>query len=158
MTEKIKISGTPPQWSQSEYDRRVEGWVNAYRGTERSMELVRASLEHEFLQAVIDKASQGYRITPIKRVMHVPLDHSVYMVKPLAVQQADIEEIKAEVKAEYIEWLEKEHTRYQDLLRQQLIQSQQEKEGKAAEQAAAKKLAEIEKQVQACYKPLEIPE
>ncbi|MCY1180797.1 hypothetical protein D9M73_212660 [compost metagenome] len=89
--------------------------------------------------------------------MHAPLDHSVYMVKPLAVQQADIEEIKAEVKAEYIEWLEKEHTRYKDLLRQQLIQSQQEKESKAAEQAAAKKLAEIEKQVQACYKPLEIP-
>lgn len=158
MTEKIKISGAPPQWNQAEYDRRVDEWLNVYRGTERSMELVRASLEHEFLQAVIDKANQGYTITPIKRVMHAPLDHGVYMIKPPAVQQADIEKIKAKVKAEYIEWLESEHCRYQELLRQQLIQAHEEKDRKAAEQAKAKQMAAIEKQVSECYTPLVIPE
>ena len=158
MTEKIKIVGIPPQWNQAEYDRRVDEWVNVYRGTERSMTLVRASLEHDFLQAVIDKAQQGYTITSTKRVMHSPLDHSVYMVKPLAVQQVDIEEIKKDVKAEYIEWLEAERTRYQDLLREQLIQTQQDRELKALEEKQAKQMAAIEKQVGECYTPLVIPE
>lgn len=158
MAEKIKISGTPPHWNQAEYDRRVEEWINVYRGTERSMTLVRASLEHDFLQAVIDKAQQGYTITSNKRVMHSPLDHSVYMVKPLAVQQVDIEEIKKDVKAEYVEWLEAERTRYQDLLREQLIQTHQDRELKALEEKQAKQMAAIEKQVSECYTPLVIPE
>lgn len=158
MTDKIVIKGVPPQWDQAEYERRVEEWTNVYRGTERSMELVRASLEHDFLKAIIDKAQQGYIITPNKRVMHSPLDHSVFMVKPLAEQEADIAEIRKNVKTEYIEWLEKERTRYQELLRQQLIQAQEEKEAKAAEQAKAKQMAAIEKQVTECYAPLVIPE
>jgi len=158
MTDKIVIKGVPPQWDQAEYERRVEEWTNVYRGTERSMELVRASLEHDFLKAIIDKAQQGYTITPNKRVMHSPLDHSVFMVKPLAEQEADIAEIRKDVKTEYIEWLEKERTRYQELLRQQLIQAQEEKEAKAAEQAKAKQMAAIEKQVTECYAPLVIPE
>ena len=158
MSDKIVIKGTPPAWDQAEYERRVEAWVNVYRGTERSMTLVRASLEYDFLQAVIDKAQQGYTITPIKHVMHAPLDHSVFMVKPLAVQQADIDAIKIEVKAQYVEWLEKERTRYQDLLREQLTQAALAKELKAQEDKQAKQLADIEKQVSECYRPLVIPE
>ena len=28
MTEKIKISGVPPQWDEAEYEQRVADWVN----------------------------------------------------------------------------------------------------------------------------------
>jgi len=73
-------------------------------------------------------------------------------------QQADIDEIKKDVKAEYVAHLEAERARYQELLRQQLIQTQQEKEMKTQQEKEAKQLAAIERQVQACYKPLEIPE
>ncbi|MBF8786322.1 MULTISPECIES: hypothetical protein [Pseudomonas] len=158
MTEKIKISGIPPQWDQAEYDRRLESWVHAYRHTEKSMELVSASLGHEFLQAVIDKAQAGYTITHTKRLVHAELYHSTYMVKPLEMQEQDIEAIKAKVKSEYVEWLESEHARYQNLLREQLVQAQEEKERKAAEQLKAKQMAAIEKQVSECYTPLVIPE
>lgn len=158
MTEKIKISGIPPQWDQAEYNRRVESWVHAYRHTEKSMELVSASLGHEFLQAVIDKAQAGYTITHTKRLLHGELYHSTYMVKPLEMQEQDIEAIKAKVKSEYVEWLESEHARYQNLLREQLVQAQEEKERKAAEQLKAKQMAAIEKQVSECYTPLVIPE
>ncbi|WP_322366494.1 hypothetical protein [Pseudomonas sp. Teo4] len=122
------------------------------------MELVSASLGHEFLQAVIDKANQGYTITHTKRLQHGELYHSTYMVKPLEMQEQDIEAIKAKVKSEYVAWLESEHARYQSLLREQLVQAQEEKERKAAEVAKAKQLAAIEKEVQACYKPLVIPD
>lgn len=158
MTDKIKIAGVPPNWEQAEYDRRVDAWVNVYRGTERSMALVRASLEHEFLQAVVDHAEQGYTITPNKRVMHAPLDHSVFMVKPLDQQQIDIDNIKTEIKAEYAAYLESERVRYQNLLREQLKQAAVEKELKAAAEKEAKQMAAIEKQVAECYSPLVIPE
>lgn len=158
MTDKIVIKSTPAKWDQAEYDKRVDAWVNVYRQTERSMELVQAPLGHQFLQAVIDKANAGYTITPKKDVKHLPLDFSVWMVKPLEQQQADIDKIKIEVKAEYVAHLESERVRYQELLRQQLIQTQQEKEMKAQQEKEAKQLALIEKQVQECYSPLEIPE
>lgn len=157
MKDKIVINGTPPAWDQAEYVRRVESWVHAYRHTEKSMELVSASLGHEFLQAVIDKAQAGYTITHTKRLVHAELYHSTYMVKPLEMQQQDIEAIKAKVKSEYVDWLESEHARYQNLLREQLIQAQEEKDRQAAEQAKAKQLAKIEAEVRACYKPLDIP-
>ncbi|WEJ22295.1 hypothetical protein N0B28_03140 [Pseudomonas sp. SD17-1] len=155
--EKIVIKGTPPAWDQAEYERRVEEWVRVYRGTEKSMELVSGSLGHEFLQAVIDKAKQGYTITHTKRLNHGELYHSTFMVKPQSIQEEDIANIKVEQKQKYVAHLEAEHARYQDLLRQQLIQTRQEKEAKAAELVEAKKLAEIEKKVLACYKPLVIP-
>ena len=158
MKDKIVINGTPPAWDQAEYESRVATWVHAYRHTEKSMELVSASLGHEFLQAVIEKAQAGYTITHTKRLVHAELYHSTYMVKPVEMQEQDIEAIKAKVKSEYAEWLEGEHTRYQNLLREQLIQVQEEKERKVAEAAKAKQMAAIEKEVQACYKPLVIPE
>lgn len=157
MTEKITISGAPPQWDDAEYERRVEAWVRVYRGTEASMELVSASLGHEFLQLVIDKANQGYTITSAKRLNHAELYHSTYMIKPPAMQEEDIAKIRIEQKEKYVAHLQAEHTRYQDLLRQQLIQAAEEKERKAAEAARAKQLASIEKEVQSCYKPLVIP-
>lgn len=158
MTDKIKVVGAPPKWENEEFNRRVDAWINVYRQTERSMELVQAPLGHQFLQAVIDKANAGYTVTSKKDVRHLPLDYSIWMVKPLDQQQADIEVIKKDVKAEYVEWLESERRRYQEQLRQQLIQAREEKDRRTAEQAKAKQMAEIEAEVQACYKPLVIPE
>lgn len=158
MTDKIKITGAPPKWDDEEFNRRIDAWVNVYRQTERSMELVQAPFGHEFLQRVIDKANAGYTVTSKKDVKHLPLDYSVWMVKPLDQQQADIDKIKKDVKAEYVAHLESERARYQEQLRQQLIQAQEEKDRQAAEQAKAKQMAKIEAEVQACYTPLNIPE
>lgn len=158
MTDKISITGTPPKWDDEEFNRRVDAWVNVYRQTERSMQLVQAPFGHEFLQRVIDKANAGYTVTSKKDVKHLPLDYSVWMVKPLEQQQADIEEIKKDVKAEYVAHLESERARYQEQLRQQLIQAAEEKELKAQREKEAKRLALIEIEVQACYRPLVIPD
>lgn len=158
MTEKIKINGVPPQYDEAELERRVADWVRVYKQTEQSMELVSASLGHEFLQLVIDKSNQGYTITSAKRLNHAELYHSTYMVKPPAMQEEDIAKIRIEQKEKYVAHLQAEHTRYQDLLRQQLIQAAEDKERKAAEQLKAKQMAAIEKQVSECYTPLSIPE
>lgn len=158
MTEKVKITGVPPQYDEAELERRVEGWIRVYKQTEQSMELVSACLGHEFLQKVIDKASQGYSITSTKHLNHAELYHSTYMVKPPAMQEEDIANIRAEQKAKYVAHLQAEHARYQDLLRQQLIQAAEEKELKAQREKEAKRLALIEKEIQSCFTPLSIPE
>lgn len=158
MTEKIKINGIPPQYDEAELERRVADWVRVYKQTEQSMELVSASLGHEFLQLVIDKANQGYTITHTKRLNHAQLYHSTYMVKPPAMQEEDIAKIRAEQKAKYVAHLQAEHARYHDMLRQQLIQAQEEKELKAQREKEAKRLALIEKEIQGCFTPLSIPE
>lgn len=158
MTEKIKISGTPPQWVEVEYEQRVDDWVNVYWSTTQSMELICAPLPHDLLQQVIDKAKDGYTLARIQPVSLAPLNNLCWMIKPESMQEEDIAHIRAEQKAKYIAHLQAEHTRYQNLLRQQLIQVQEEKERKVAEQAKAKQMAAIEKQVSECYTPLVIPE
>ena len=158
MTEKIKISGVPPQWDEAEYEQRVADWVNVYRSTTQSMELIRAPLPHDLLQQVIDKAKDGFTMALSQPVSLAPLNNLCWMIKPGSRQEEDIVNIRAEQKAKYIAHLQAEHARYQDMLRQQFIQAAEEEERKAAEAAKAKQLVSIEKEVQACYKPLVIPE
>lgn len=56
-------------------------------------------------------------------------------------------------------WLNwKLNTHYRELLKQQLIEADGEKERKKAEAARVKRLAEIDKEVLDCFSPLEIPE
>lgn len=157
MTEKIKITGTPPKYDEAEFQHRLDDQVKLYKLTTQSMEGVNAPLPHDFLEAVAAKVSEGYTVSRKHAVISDPLHYSCMMIKPDAFQALDIAELKLKVKAEYVEWLETERAHYQGQLRQQLIQAQEERERKSAEQAKAKKLAQIEAEVQACYSPLEIP-
>ncbi|MNO51154.1 hypothetical protein D3C76_415450 [compost metagenome] len=157
MTEKIKIVETPPRWNDEEYERRAEDAVKLYKLTTQSKQGVYAPLPHDFLILVAAKFAEGYTIARNHAIVTDPLHYSCMLIKPEHLQEQDIAELKTKLKSEYVEWLEAKHSRYQDLLRQQLIQKLQEKERKAAETAKAKQLAQIEAEVQACYSPLEIP-
>ncbi|WJN48287.1 hypothetical protein [Pseudomonas asiatica] len=158
MKDKIVVKGTPPQYDDAELENRVANWVHAYKNTTLSMELVRSPLPHDLLQQVIDKANDGYTLARSQPVSLAPLNNSCWMVKPVAIQEEDITNIRIEQKEKYIAHLQAERERYQSLLRQQLIHKQEEKDRKAAEQAKAKQMAEIEKEVQDCYRPLVIPD
>lgn len=158
MSDKIQIKGVPPKWDQVEFERRLEEAVKLYRLTTQCREGVYAELPHDWLEKVAEKVAEGYKVCRNHSLIMNPLKYSCFLIKPEKMQQQDIEDLKVKVKGEYIECLEAERARYQDLLRQQLLQAQEEKERKAAEQAQAKKLAQIEAEVEACYSPLEIPD
>ena len=159
MTDKTKIviKGTPPEWSDTEFEKRVDGWMNVYRNTQQCMELVRSPLIHDFLELVAVKVTEGYTVARNQRVTNEALDHSCWMIKPEGKQSIDIDDIRIRVKAEYVEFLQGEHVRYQDLLRQQLIQSAEAKEQKRLDDARNKRLLEIDKEVSDTYSPLVIP-
>jgi hypothetical protein len=154
---KITIKGVPPKWDDAEFEARVDGWVNVYRGTTQCMEFVRSPLPHEFLELVALKVAEGYTVARNQGVTHESLNHSCWMIKPEGKQSIDIDDIRIRVKAEYVEFLQGEHVRYQDLLRQQLIQSAELKEQKKIEDAKAKRLLEIDKEVSDTYSSLIIP-
>ncbi|WP_416363010.1 hypothetical protein [Pseudomonas sp. NFX183] len=154
---KITIKGTPPKWDDAEYEARADGWVNVYRGTTQCMEHVRSPLPHDFLELVASKVAEGYTVARNQGVTHDALNHSCWMIKPEERQQEDIGVIRIRVKAEYVEFLQAEHVRYQDLLRQQLIQASEAKEQKKVVDARNKRLLEIDKEVSDTYSPLVIP-
>ncbi|MND62734.1 hypothetical protein D3C81_299320 [compost metagenome] len=156
--DKITIRGTPPKYDEAEYDRRLALDLHKYHHTTDSLEHVTASLAHDFLELVADKMKAGYTVARNWRVITDPLNYSCFLKKPDDVQTLDIEAIKANVKASYVEWLQSEHSRYQNLLREQLKQAAVEKEAKAAAEKEARQLAAIEKQVAECYSPLVIPD
>ena len=154
----ITIQGVPPQWDEAEYELRVKGWINVYHSTTQSMTYVTAPLPHDFLELVAAKTAEGYSVSRIQRVSFDPLNHSCWMIKPVELQQTDIADIRTKVKAEYVEHLQAEHARYQELLRQQLIQAAKAKELKKAEDAEAKRLASIDAEVAATFTKLVIPD
>lgn len=154
---KIVINGTPPRWSDAEFETRIDGWVNVYRGTTQCMEHVRSPLPHEFLELVASKVSEGYTVARNQGVTNEALNHSCWLIKPLSHQQKDIDDIRVRVKSEYVEFLQGEHIRYQDLLRQQLLQAVEAKEQKRIDDARHKRLLEIDKEVSNTFSPLVIP-
>lgn len=156
--DKIQIKGVPPKYDEAEFERRLGIDLHRYNNTTDSLEHVTASLAHDFLELVADKMKAGYTVARNWRVVTEPLNYSCFLKKPDDVQALDVEAIKANVKSLYVEWLQSEHSRYQNLLREQLKQAAVEKELKTAAEKEARQLAAIEKQVQECFSPLVIPE
>jgi hypothetical protein len=155
---KITINGTPPKWCDAEFETRVDEWVKVYRGTAQCMEYVRSPLPHDFLELVALKASEGYTLARNHGVTHESLNHSCWMIKPESHQQKDIDDLRVRIKAEYVEFLQGEHARYQDLVRQQLIQAAEAKEQKRIDDARNKRLLEIDKEASNTFSPLVIPD
>jgi hypothetical protein len=155
---KVTIQGVPPQFDETELRERQAGYHHMYMNTLQCMELVTAGIPYDFLNKVIEKSKQGYTLAEKNIITTLPLDYSVYMVKPIEIQDADQLLIDAKVKAEYVDYLQAEHLRYQELLRQQLIQAAEAKERKKADDAEAKRLASIEAEVAATFTKLVIPD
>lgn len=155
--DKIVIHGTPKQYDANELKARQEEWHHAYRETTQSCEIVRAAIPTQFLQSVIDYADKGYTLTDYP-VSFEPLAYSAYMRKPVAAQGIDIAKINDDVRDAYKLELEADHAKYQKLLLEQLLQAEEIKQAKAVASAKEKLLTRLQKEVDACYAPLEFPD
>jgi len=156
-TDKIVINGTPKKYDANELKARQEQWHHAYRETSKSCEIVRGAHPKQFLQAVIDHATKGYTLTDYPVALD-PLAYAIQMRKPVDIQEADIAKINNDVRDAYKLELEADHAKYQKLLLDQLLQAEELKQAKAADAAKEKLLARLQKEVDACYAPLEFPD
>jgi hypothetical protein len=157
MTVK-SISGAPRKFEQAELERREASYRAMYHNTLHCKELVHAQLPLLFIQAVIDKAEQGYVFDDKLPIKMEALHYQCYFIKPAHLQAEELEQLIGQVKDEYVAELEAEREKYKTLLKAQLIESDALKEQKKLDAQKAKRLAEIEAEVNNTFAELEIPE
>ncbi|MFL1513136.1 hypothetical protein [Pseudomonas prosekii] len=155
---KISISGTAPKYDEAVLKLRQESRHNAYQQTHECTMFVHAEIPVQFLSKVIDYHTKGFTLSVKYPVSVGAGSYSCRMEKPESIQTADKIALAAQVKLDYIAWLESEHERYKQLLTAQLLQASELKEAEKIEKAKAKLLADIQKEVDATFSHLVIPE
>lgn len=154
----ITMTGSAPKYEEVELQRRQQGYHSMYHQTSQCMEIVRATIPYDFLNQVNEKCQSGYVIARKQPITTLPLDYSVYLIKPLHMQEVDLLEIDARIKAEYIAEIEAGRTAFKGLLRQQLLQKAELAEQKRLDDKRAKLLAEVDKEVNDAYADLVYPD
>ncbi|QHW08374.1 hypothetical protein [Pseudomonas putida] len=161
MSKKLsttKITGVPPVWSDDEFNLKLRVALHAYEHTRASAECISHPIEIEWLKLVVEKCNKGYAFRDHHSIEHDQLRNVIWMTKPIEVQAVEIEEIKRQVKNDYVAHLQTKLDEYKSKLAQQLVEAQEEKERRAAEQAKAKKLRDAQAEADACFGDLVIPE
>lgn len=154
---KLTISGTCPTFDEAELKRRQAGYKKMYLQTSQCMEVVRASIPYDFLIQVNEKCQIGYVIAQKQPITTLPLDYSVYLIKPAEQQVADLELIDARIKEEYIIEIEATRALFKEELKEQLLQKAELAEQKKVDDKRAKLLADIEQQIDNTFASLAIP-
>ena len=155
--DKIRISGVPEQFKQEELIKRQQQYRHAYQSTSQSCETIRGSHANQLLQAVIDRASEGYSLTSYPASLE-PMNYAVQMRKPQCLQAEDLLKIDNEVKAKYKMELEASHNYYKELLFKQLVQAEELKQERLQQATKDKLMAKLKKEADGCYQPLNFPE
>lgn len=158
MTDKITTKGTAPKFDIEALKQRQIARHNQYHLTSESYGVARGEIAFEFLTNVIELVNQDYKLSDKYPITTAPMSYSCYMRKPDAVIASDLEALDAQVKLEYVVWLESERESYKQQLTEQLIQTAQDKERKREEAKQAKLLADIAAEVDATFAPLVIPD
>lgn len=154
----IKISGTPRQFDENELKARQAKHHHMYRETSACTQLIRGGHPLDLFQRVVTAAKSGLEIATKYPINLEARSYSVYMMKPAEEQESDLATIDAEVRTAYIEELKLEHANYQERLYQQLVEAEDAKQAARAKAAKDKVYADLRKQSENCYAPLQIPE
>jgi len=158
MTDKITIKGTAPKFEEQVLKLRQEARHYAYDQTDECTTLVRGEIPIQFLSNLIDHHTKGYTLSMKYPVSVGSGSYSCRMEKPDSIKIADKVALDAQVKFEYIVWLESERENYKQLLTAQLLQAAEAKEKKKEEDKRTKLLSEIEKEVSATFGDLVLPD
>jgi len=158
MTDKISIKGTAPKYDEALLKQRQAARHNQYNLTSESHTIARGEIAFDFLTNVIELSNQGYELSNGYPIATDPMSYHAYMKKPEAIQQVEKKALDAQVKLDYVAWLESEHERYKQLLTAQLLQASNLKEAEKIQKAKAKLLSDIQKEVDATFSDLVISE
>jgi len=158
MNDKITIQGSAPKYDEQVLKQRQSARHNVYDSTDECTALVRGDISTQFLINVIDYHTKGYTLSTKYPVSVGYENYSCRMLKPLDLQAVDREAIDAQVKLEYVAWLESERESYKQQLTAQLLQTAQDKERKREEDKRTKLLLDIQKEVDATFADLVIPD
>ena len=142
------------QFDQNMLDKLTEQRITYYKMQEASSNTpgaivsVFADWPSEYMKTVLQYAAEGYTLHDNMPIHHTAQFCRCYMVKPQTLQEAEIEQLKQQVEAEYRANLATEKAKW--LEQQSLKLLRERKEQEAAKQAAldAKQLAAIRKELE----------
>lgn len=157
-SRKTTIHSTPPQWSDDQFNHRLRVRLHAYENTRESTVIVSHPLEHDWLKLVAEKVQEGYMLDRRWPITHAELTHSVPMIKPQSVQDAEKEVLKAQVKEDYVAYLQTSCDEYKAQLTQQLLEAAEERDRRKAQEAADKRRREAEREAAECFGELVVPD
>ena len=154
---KITISGTAPKFEAEELKRLHDNYRHAYHETHLCTELVQGSIPLQLLTNVIEKASEGYTLHPRYPVTMGEMSYTCRMIKPIAMQEADLIAGDEKVKLEYVAKVEMERDKFKHQLRLQLLEAEESKELKRLEDLKTKRLAAIDAEIENAFGSLVVP-
>ena len=158
MTSKASIKGTVPKFDEQILKQRQAARHIVYDQTDECTALVRGEIPVQFLTNVIDHHAKGYTLSMKYPPSFGSGSYWCRMEKPDTIKIGERQALDAQVKLEYIAWLESEHDRYKKMLTEQLLLAAQTKEKMKEEAKRVKLLSEIEKEVLEIFGDLGITE
>ncbi|KQM47694.1 hypothetical protein ASE80_13740 [Pseudomonas sp. Leaf15] len=158
MTTKVSIKGAAPKFDEQVLKQRQEARHIVYDQTDECTALVRGEIPVQFLTNVIDHHVKGYTLSMKYPPSFGSGSYWCRMEKPDTIKIGERQALDAQVKLEYIAWIESEHDRYKKMLTEQLLQIAEAKEKKKEDDRRAKLLSEVEKEVLETFGDLGIPE
>lgn len=144
----------PRHFSQEELDTLIVKAEEQYRNSLQACHKLNKPLFVLFCEELIKLHNEGYTLHQTLPASSGPGSYSAFLIKPEALQAADLEQIKIEVKAEYEKSIDA-HNKFQvELITKQLFEQEQAKELKKQEEKESKQRAQAAAEAQEYFNSL----
>jgi len=144
----------PRHFSQEELDTLIVKAEEQYRNSLQACHKLNKPLFVLFCEELIKLHSEGYTLHQTLPASSGPGSYSAFLIKPEALQAADLEQIRLEVKEKYEQSIEA-HNKFQvELLTKQLFEQEQAKELKKQEEKESKQRAQAAAEAQEYFNKL----
>jgi len=154
MTTTKQHLGRPMIFSQEELDTLIVKAEEQYRNSLQACHKLNKPLFVLFCEELIKLHSEGYTLHQTLPASSGPGSYSAFLIKPKALQAADLEQIRLEVKEKYEQSIEAHNKAQIELLTQQLFQAEQAKERKKLMEKEAKQHAQAAAEAQEYFNNL----
>lgn len=140
--------GRPMIFSQEELDTLIVKAEEQYRNSLQACHKLNKPLFVLFCEELIKLHSEGYTLHQTLPASSGPGSYSAFLIKPEALQAADLEQIRLEVKEKFLSDIENHNSEQKNLLASQLyaqeVKKLEEAERKRNEKLKAQAAAEAE--------------
>lgn len=144
----------PRHFSQEELDALIVKAKEQYQNSLQACHKLNKPLFVLFCEELIKLHNEGYTLHQTLPASSGPGSYSAFLIKPEALQAADLEQIKIEVKEKFLSDIEN-HNKFQvELLAKQLFEAEQAKELKKQEEKEAKQRAQAAAEAQEYFNSL----
>lgn len=144
----------PRHFSQEELDALIVKAEEQYQNSLQACHKLNKPLFVLFCEELIKLHNEGYTLHQTLPASSGPGSYSAFLIKPEALQAADLEQIRLDVKEKYEQSIEAHNKAQVELLTKQLFEREQAKELKKQEDKEAKQRAQAAAEAQEYFNSL----